>query len=206
MKTSKVVVKQEHFIVVVQHAKTCRVLQRTLFVMQVTSQCVSLDKWDFGAVKQTLFSVLAYRCSSLHCSDGYTIIRGPQSDLHHVARQLLGRYHCLDKAQLGRCYEKNPQLLGKESTSKLILEYLLHDSLHSSSNSISERSMGQESADSWKRSSHSTSSQEGGGRLLWGTSGCGGPAGTPGTKLSWPEPPHSAPCSSCLLRAPLLPV
>lgn len=30
-------------------------------MMQVTSQCVSLDKWDFGAVKQTLFSVPAYR-------------------------------------------------------------------------------------------------------------------------------------------------
>lgn len=27
-----------------------------------------------------------------------------------------------------------------------------------------------------------------------------------GAKLSWPEPPHPAPCSSCLLRAPLLPV
>lgn len=27
---------------------------------------------------------------------------------------------------------------------------------------------------------------------LW-ASGYGGPAGTAGTKLSWPEPPHSAP-------------
>lgn len=107
------------------------------------------------------------------------------------------------KSILGRCYEK--LTIGRKSRTKLTQEKLLSESLHHSPSNISEHLI------QWSgRCSPLINlippppEKEDGTSLPCETPDCGGPTGMPGTKLSRPEPVHSAPGSSQLLRAPIL--